>query len=207
METLGVMRPHWFASPRQQEVQLQLINRFLQTLSGSSSNGVGTSSTSSRVTFESELRYTSDPHDVAAVLRWGLRHLQLDGNSFGSSTSTDWYRSFADSERSESYPLKAFDDILVPLLPVSHTQLLRATLDLVSSLAAHSEENGISGNKLSKVLGWWILSSRNVQALGWREFYTQWEAAARQFEHIFLAYIRYASFFVVTPGRIFSLSL
>ena len=184
------MRPHWFASSRQQEVQLQLISRFLQCLSTSQSNSPASGSASPSTTFESELRYTRDPHDVAAVLRWGLRHLQLDGNSFGVSPSVDWYRSFIDSERSASYPSKAFDNILVPLLPMSHSKLLRAILDLVSSLAAHSEENGISGNKLSKVLGWWVISSRNVQGLGWREFYTQWEASARQFEHLFLAYIR-----------------
>jgi Meiotically up-regulated protein Msb1/Mug8 domain len=188
--TLGVMRPHWFASSHQQEIQLQLISRFLQCLSSSKSNASASGSTSPSTTFESELRYTRDPHDVAAVLRWGLRHLQLDGNSFSSSSTVDWYQSFVDSERSGSYPSKAFDTILVPLLPASHSQLLRAILDLVSSLAAHSEENGISGNKLSKVLGWWIISSRNVQGLGWREFYAQWEAAARQFEHLFLAYIR-----------------
>ncbi|KAF8591780.1 hypothetical protein K439DRAFT_1626783 [Ramaria rubella] len=186
LDALGVMRPHWFASPRQQEIQLKLISRFLQTLS-QQSNGA---STSSRVTFESELRYTSDPHDVAAVLRWGLRHLQLEGNNFGSSNHLDWYKSFVESERSGSYPPKAFDDSLVPLLPTSHTQLLRAVLDLVSSLAAHSEENGISGNKLSKVLGWWVVSSRSIEGASWREFYLQWEAAARQFEHLFLAYIR-----------------
>lgn len=197
-----MMRPHWFASPRQQEAQLQLINRFLQTLSGSQTNGVATSSTSSPATFESELRYTRDPHDVAAVLRWGLRHLQLDGNSFGSTPSADWYRSFVDSERSGSYPFKAFDDFLVPLLPELHARLLCAILELVSSLAAHSEENGISGNKLSKVLGWWIVSSRNVQGLGWHEFYAQWDAAARQFEHLFLAYIRYAFLSVITLANL-----
>ncbi|KAF8519331.1 hypothetical protein BU17DRAFT_6059, partial [Hysterangium stoloniferum] len=187
LEALGVMRPHWFASSRQQETQLKLISRFIQSLSSQQPDGNAGSSTA---TFESELRYTRDPHDVAAVLRWGLRHLRLDGDSFGSSSTADWYQSFVDSERSSSYPVKAFDDILLPLLPPAHSQLLRNVLDLVSSLAAHSEQNGISGNKLSKVLGWWIISSRNVQGSEWQPFYKQWEAAARQFEHLFLAYIR-----------------
>lgn len=184
------MRPHWFASPRQQEIQLKLIHRFLQTLSSQTNGSLSSPSPSLTAAFESELQYSRDPHDIAAVLRWGLRHLQLEGNSFGSSNAGEWYRTFVESERSGSYPPKAFEDILVPLLPASHTQLLRTILDLVSSLAAHSEENGISGNKLSKVLGWWIVSSRDVQGVGWLEFYAQWEAAAREFEHLFLAYIR-----------------
>jgi hypothetical protein len=187
LEVLGVMRPHWFASSRQQESQLRLISRFIQSLSSQQSNDDAGSSTAN---FESELRYAHDPHDVAAVLRWGLRHLRLENDSFGSSTTTDWYQSFVNSERSSSYPAKAFNEILLPLLPPAHSQLLRDVLDLVSSLAAHSEQNGISGNKLSKVLGWWIISDRNIEGSQWQAFYKEWEAAARQFEHLFLSYIR-----------------
>ncbi|KIJ54095.1 hypothetical protein M422DRAFT_153811, partial [Sphaerobolus stellatus SS14] len=186
------MRPHWFASPRHQEVQLQLISRFLHALAAQrQGNAIASSSTSNSpsAAFESELRYTRDPHDVTAVLRWGLRHLQLTNDQFG--TADDWYKSFSESERASSFPPKAFDDILIPLIPDVHTRLVRAILDLVSSLAAHSEQNGISGNKLSKVLGWWILSTRNInERTEWPVFYKEWEVAAREFEHLFLAYVR-----------------
>lgn len=190
METLGVMRPHWFASLPHQEIQQKLINRYIQALSDQQTNGVtSTSTTSPLVALEYELRYTRDQHDVAAVLRWGLRHLELQGNRLG--ITEDWYKSFTEAEQAASYPPKAFDEILTPLLPDIHTQLIRVLLDLVSSLAAHSEQNSISGNKLSKVLAWWIVSSRNTAGLEWSSFYKQWEIAARQFEHMFLAFIRY----------------
>lgn len=183
------MRPHWFASPNHHEAQLKLLSYFFQSLTIRPVNGAGPS-LSSDDPFENELRYTRDPHDVAAVLRWGLRHLQLENDTFASATVQDWYQTFVNSERAEGYPPQAFDQILSPLLPNIHVQLTRAVLDLIASLAAHSEANGISGNKLSKVLGWWIISSRAVKEPEWPSFYADWEGAARQFEHLFLAYLR-----------------
>jgi len=189
------MRPHWFSSARHQEIQLKLISRFLHALAAPQANGSSEiSENSPKASFESELRYTRDPQDVAAVLRWGLRHLQLANNSFGSSsTKDDWYRAFSTTESSQSFPRNAFDTILVPLLPPEHAELVKAVLDLVSSLAAHSEANGISGNKLSKVLGWWLVGGRDGKTKSvkeWIEFYKDWEATAREFEHLFLAYVR-----------------
>lgn len=198
---LGVMRPHWFSSPNHQEAQLKLLNCFLQSLAVRSSNEGASSSLTSEDPFENELRYTRDPHDVAAVFRWGLRHLQLENNAFALTTIEDWYQTFVTSERSEGYPSQAFDRILPPLLPATHVHLIRSVLDLLTSLAAHSEENGISGNKLSKALGWWLISPRNVvKEPQWPSFYSDWEAAARQFEHLFLAYIRYVSLNFIILG-------
>ncbi|KAI0776683.1 hypothetical protein BD413DRAFT_645259, partial [Trametes elegans] len=93
--------------------------------------------------------------------------------------------------RAASFPLTAFSDALVPQLPPSHLQLLIATLDIVSSLAAHSEVNGISGSKLSKFFGLWLLSTkRSEQSDDWSSFYSRWERAGRILEHLFLAHIR-----------------
>ncbi|KAI0350934.1 hypothetical protein OH77DRAFT_1430335 [Trametes cingulata] len=191
LETLGVMHPFWYsASP---EVQRKLISLFILSLAPKSPiTTLSPSPTSALSTFDTELEYTRSPHDIAAVLRWALRHLRLEGDSFGRTDEQwKWYQAFAEAERSSSFPLNAFSDALVPQLPPSHLQLLTATLDIVSSLAAHSEHNGISGSKLSKFFGLWLLTTkRTEQDDDWSSFYSRWERAGRILEHLFLAHIR-----------------
>ncbi|CDO69960.1 hypothetical protein BN946_scf184836.g34 [Trametes cinnabarina] len=191
LETLGVMHPFWYsASP---EVQRKLISLFILSLGPKSPiSTLSPSPTSALSTFDTELEYTRSPHDIAAVLRWALRHLRLEGESFGRPNGQwKWYQTFAEAERASSYPMNAFSDALVPQLPPSHLQLLIATLDIVSSLAAHSEHNGISGSKLSKFFGLWLLTTkRSEQDDDWFSFYSRWERAGRILEHIFLAHTR-----------------
>lgn len=145
--------------------------------------------------FEAELEYTRSPHDVAAVLRWGLRHLVLENNTFGKDVSAPewaWYKSFFDAEKGASYPPKSFTELLLPKLPPVHIELLLATIDIISALASHAEANSISGSKLSKFLGLWLLTAtRTEQTDNWTTFYARWERAGRILEHLFLARIRY----------------
>lgn len=139
--------------------------------------------------FESEINSTKSPHDIAAVLRWGLRHLQLQGESFGHKD--DWYQAFFDAERKAEYPKKAFSDKLAPLIPSEHMDLLKEVLEVFSSLAAHGEGNSTSGSKLSKIFGLWLLNSHRVETKDdWKSFYNHWDVAGRQLEHIFFARIR-----------------
>ena len=188
------MHPFWYsASP---ETQRKLISLFILSLASKSPiTTLSPSPTSALSTFDTELEYTRSPHDIAAVLRWALRHLRLEGESFGRPDGQwKWYQTFAEAERSSSYPLNAFSESLVPQLPPSHLQLLIATLDIVSSLAAYSEHNGISGSKLSKFFGLWLLTTkRSEQGDDWASFYSRWERAGRILEHLFLAHIRYDS--------------
>ncbi|KAF9077536.1 hypothetical protein BDP27DRAFT_1311218 [Rhodocollybia butyracea] len=170
LETLGIMHPHWHsASPATQQ---RLILLFIQ---------------SSAAVFESEIASTRSPHDVAAVLRWAYRHLQL--SSFGNDS--DWYRNFFEAEKSASYPAKSFSEILAPQLPATNLELLTTTLDLFSSLAAHSESNSISGSKLSKFFGLWLLAAeRSAPSDDFISFYNQWDKQGRILEHLFLSHIR-----------------
>ncbi|ETW79673.1 hypothetical protein HETIRDRAFT_247075, partial [Heterobasidion irregulare TC 32-1] len=93
--------------------------------------------------------------------------------------------------RSASYPPLAFSQTLVPQLPPAHSELLFTTLDVISSLAAHSEANGISGSKLTKFMGLWLLTGRrSAEADDWKTFYDRWERAGRILEHLFLSRIR-----------------
>jgi hypothetical protein len=184
------MIPHWYsASP---SVQRKLISLFIQSLASNSPITTLSPTASSAVSaFESEINTTRSPHDIAAVLRWGLRHLQLDNSSFGKDEQ--WYSQFLDAEKASEYPPKAFTEKLAPLLPPAHLHLLTATLEIFSSLAAHAEANSISGSKLSKMLGLWLLSAPRVdEGDDCLTFYAKWEKWGRVLEHLFLARIRSA---------------
>ncbi|KZT00398.1 uncharacterized protein LAESUDRAFT_666274, partial [Laetiporus sulphureus 93-53] len=185
------MHPHWYsASP---DIQRKLISLFILSLAPKNTVTTLSPNPNSPLTiFITELEYTRSPHDIAAVLRWALRHLRLGGDSFGvGSDPWQWYANFADAERAASYPPNAFSQCLAPQLPPAHMQLLVATLEILSSLAAHSERNGTSGSKLSKFLGLWLLTARRTEDDDdWSSFYARWERAGRILEHLFLAQIR-----------------
>ncbi|KAF8494940.1 hypothetical protein F5888DRAFT_1805259 [Russula emetica] len=188
LETLGVMHPHWHsASP---EVQQRLISLYILSLA--SNDATSPASPTAPATFEYELQYTCSPHDVAAILRWGLRHLKLDGHGFGKESGDwTWYNTFAEAERTSSYPPDAFSKLLIPRLPTAHTELLLATLDIISSLSARSEANGSSGSKLSKFFGLWLLTCEgSTEGDDWSAFYDRWDRAGRILEHLFLARTR-----------------
>lgn len=188
LETPGLMHPHWYSADPQ--VQKRLISLFIHSLAPKSPITTLSPTLSSPTSaFESEITSTRSPHDVAAVLRWGLRHLQLEGNSFGKDQA--WYKNFFIAESSSQYPLTAFEDGLVPQLPPAHLELLTAILDLFSSLAAHAEANSTSGSKVSKLLGLWLLDvGRTEPSDTWTSFYARWERTGRMLEHIFLSNIR-----------------
>ncbi|KAG2051079.1 hypothetical protein BDR06DRAFT_973978 [Suillus hirtellus] len=205
LETLGIMHPHWHsASP---DIQRKLISLFIHSLAPKSRITIMSPTPAAATSaFEAELEYTRSPHDVAAVLRWGLRHLVLENNTFGKDVSAPewaWYKSFFDAEKGASYPPKSFTELLLPKLPPVHIELLLATIDIISALASHAEANSISGSKLSKFLGLWLLTAtRTEQTDNWTTFYARWERAGRILEHLFLARIREESFKSRLPTRL-----
>ena len=181
------MHPHWHSSSS--EDQRRILSYFFDSLARPSTSQFQSSP------FTSELRHCHTPHDPAAVLRWGVRHFDNGGKPFGnakagSSGQWDWYQGFSEAERSKSFPVNGFSQELVPLLPEQNNKLLQTVLDLTASLASQSEMNGISGSKLSKMLGYWLLGTRNLSDSQWSSFYDDWNAAGRIMEHIFFAYLR-----------------
>ena len=180
------MHPHWYAASH--KIQRRVISHFIYLLNLEHVSSIP-SPTSPLSAFESEVNDTLSPHDIAAILRWGLRHVKMEGDSFG--TDDRWYNSFLESERTAGYPPKAFSDKLAPLLPTGHLQLLTATLEIFSSLAAHAEVNGTSGSKLCKLFGLWLLIAHRVDDKDdWSTFYARWERTGRILEHLFLSRIR-----------------
>lgn len=193
------MHPHWHsASP---DIQRRLISLFIHSLSSTKNTAttlLPSSPVSSASIFESEISVTRSPHDVAAVLRWGLRHLKLDGTAFGNEVG--WYKNFFEAERQSQYPPKAFTEQLSRQVPAAHLELLVATLEIFSSLAAHAETNSTSGSKLSKLFGLWLLTTQRAEGKDdWLSFYTRWERTGRMLEHLFLSRIRYIMFIHFLP--------
>ncbi|KAL5525182.1 hypothetical protein ACEPAF_9051 [Sanghuangporus sanghuang] len=186
LETLGIMHPYWYsASPA---AQRRIISLFLSSLTASSEAAASAASS-----FDSELEFARSPHDVAAVFRWALRHLRLEGDAFDkdNSASLAWYDRFKEKEKASEYPRTAYSDLLLPTVKPSHVELLDSTLSLVSRLASHSDWNGTSGSKLSMSFGHYLLTGNQVEGIeDWVSFYSRWERAGRALEHIFLSSLR-----------------
>lgn len=190
-----MFHPHWLSASRSS--QRELISRYVATLQSPSA--------STQESFQTTLG-VAEPTDVAAVLRWGLRHMVLAKGTFGSASSSlataeawDWYVKFAEAECAAGFPADAYSSKLLPLLPQPHAALLKDLLDLLSSVAAHAQGNGMFNTKLAKDVAWWVVSSRkwDVSKNGtggnrdeWADFYLAWDRASRILEHVMLAYLR-----------------
>lgn len=150
LESPGIFKSFWYSqSPAQQR---RLIAAYLQTLSGTSGasepNVDKPKPNPALEAFDQQLSDAS-PHDVAEVFKWAVRHFQLEGTSFGTSSDEyGWYQTFAESERAAQFPPDAYTTILSPLLPPKHLELLNAIFSFASSVASYAEINGVSGEPI-----------------------------------------------------------
>ncbi len=140
---------------------------------------------------DKELRYAA-PHDVVAVMKWGLRHLRLRCADFDSKDADEWYDGFAAAERAAAYPARAIADLLHPKLPIATAELLSETLDLMASVAAHSSTNHMPAAQICKVLGFWLFGRIGVAhpPPTVDELVDAVNRAAGVAEHLLLAHIR-----------------
>lgn len=121
-----------------------------------------------------------------------LRHfVHAPQSSFLLAPTEDWswYTAFATTESSQSHPANAFSTLVLPLLKESHKPLFLILLDLIASIAAHSETNAMNSTRLCQTLGYWLLSSQKPSADA-LEVYGEWHRASVAMEHIFLCYLR-----------------
>ncbi|KIM26582.1 hypothetical protein M408DRAFT_58686, partial [Serendipita vermifera MAFF 305830] len=104
--------------------------------------------------------------------------------------------------KTANYPPDAYTTILAPLLPAPHLELLNSVFHTASSVAAFGETNGVSGDKLTRLIGWWLLSERPTPPSGLVGFLQEWDTAARILEHLFLAYVRDQQRLGLMPKRL-----
>lgn len=131
------MHPHWHSeSP---VVQRKLLSLFLLSLEPKPViTTLMPTPTSTASAFETELNYTRSLHDITAILRWGLRHLELQDGIFGKDDNIPyaWYDSFAEFERGNGFPPKAFTQHLRSVLPPPPLRVINGHLEYNISLGS-----------------------------------------------------------------------
>lgn len=65
--------------------------------------------------FRKKLAY-ANIHNVVALFKWGLRRLTLRLSDLHATEQYSWYETFALKEKEQKYPIRAFSQILLPLL-------------------------------------------------------------------------------------------
>jgi hypothetical protein len=156
LETPGIFKTFWHA--QNPTAQRKLIIAFLQTLpinelaNASIADATAeTKETTPELDKFTNIVHNTSPYDLAEVFKWAVRHFRHDGTPFGiSADEYGWYKTFADAEKTASYPTDAYSTILAPLLPPAHLELLNSIFQLASSVAAYGEINGVSGEFLQR---------------------------------------------------------
>ena len=148
-------------------------------------------SRSARNELEKEIRYAS-PHDAAAMLKWGLRHMRVRNTDFNSPDEHGWYDNFVKAERASQYHPRAIADLLHPNLPLETAELLSEVLELMATVASHRTANHMPASYICRVLGFWLLGRIGVAhpPPTFDEFHKVWEKSSAILEHLLLAHIR-----------------
>lgn len=154
--------------------------------------------------FRKKLAY-ANIHNVVALFKWGLRRLTLRLSDLHATEQYSWYDTFALKEKEQNYPVRAFSQILLPLLSNDAAKLLQIVLDLMSTLAAHHISNAMPAWRICRSLGYWLFGRVGIhhEPLDFKEAYAAWEKASKVTEHLFLVMIREQSAqFHLMPSRL-----
>ncbi|BGO95255.1 hypothetical protein NBRC10512_002595 [Rhodotorula toruloides] len=196
---LGLFRPFRAAEslPAQRKLCLLFLDYMAEfDAAPSSSDSIRGSEASKAVllhAFKEELRY-ANVHDVAAVLRWGLRHFSSSPSFSGSPTpSVDWYTSFLrrSSSFSPSHPPHSFSAFLLPSLPPASQALLLSTLTLLQAVAANAQHNAMTARRLCRSFGIYLFGmSPSSGSSSFDDLYNAWREAGDALEGCLKAFLR-----------------
>lgn len=186
---------------------------------------INTYMASPRDFFSAETRF-ADPHDLAAVIKWGLARLgrvypvpvpsaehtggprRAGGDGAHDDTvlvhqrgflESDVYQTWAAQERQAGYPKEAFSAFLDGL-PSSSAALLVAVLSLLSSTTSYSLKNGMTPSRLARLLGPLIFGLPEDE--NFDKTYDVYVRASNATEHLLLAYIRDTGTTEALPTRL-----
>lgn len=136
------------------------------------------------------------PADFAQVLLFLLHRLNSPPPQSSDHTpvglDVGLYKSFVASEKDEGYPMDAYEKLFSPRIDTKQMSYLEEIFEVWAALAAHSDNNGMTGGKLSRLLGWWVWGSSISATAEWTDLYMDWQEAGRRVEHLFYAWIRSA---------------
>ncbi|CCJ30333.1 unnamed protein product, partial [Pneumocystis jirovecii] len=125
-----------------------------------------------------------DIYVIIGIIRWCWLRL-IDG-----VVGWDVYEAFTILERDTKYPCNAFFDY-IPVVAGSKVRenIIFGFFNILSSIAAYSKINGLSGDKLSRTAGWWAFNFEDKEQ-GFHKAYNNWKKSADANEHLFFAYLR-----------------
>ena len=132
----------------------------------------------------------SHPADVAECLKYVSRRCTVTSTDTNPEILEEGiYNSFLRAEQRAGFPLDSYDKLFVPRIPPNIKAYLDNVFRIWAAIAAHANANDLTGGKLSRLLGWWILGQR-AKATEYLGLYEGWVNAGRRTEHLFFAWIR-----------------
>ncbi|WWD18594.1 hypothetical protein CI109_103047 [Kwoniella shandongensis] len=205
-DIVGIMLPHKLGQdPTTQRYLVALfalsIKPELSTSFPSISLSQSDSSQSLREKLQLAVREIDSPVDLAEVIKFVLRRLTTSGNSVIDNLL---YAKFVQDEHALSYPLAAYETLLLSNLPSETRGYLTEIFELLAGLATYSDANTMSSGRLSYLLGWWISGREDISLGSWEKLYADWQGAGKRVEHLFYAWIRYQSTTQQLPTRLLS---
>ncbi|UZJ55371.1 hypothetical protein CBS101457_004691 [Exobasidium rhododendri] len=203
LATIGIFRP--FRLSESLEQQERLIELFLLYsdpkqyenvffISDSSSSAM-LRDTMGKVNAESEFKAKlsyAKISDVVALLKWGLRRLQLQRVDVGSVDQLSWYDDFVQREKAANYPLRAYTELFLPAIPEQTRPLFTTVLELMSTISAHHIANAMSASRICKSLGYWFIGRIGLETYphNLNSVVQSWERCNKVMEHLLMAYVR-----------------
>lgn len=123
---------------------------------------------------------------------WLLHRLRPDSsNPAAELVPNETYASFVSAERATSYPHSAYDDHIRTVCHSDKTKLLDEVFDIMAAMVARADENGVTAQRASLLLGWWLLAMQETELqTGWSDLYDEWLHGGKRTQHLFLAWIR-----------------
>ncbi|GAA5875808.1 hypothetical protein JCM3774_006461 [Rhodotorula dairenensis] len=212
LTSLGLFRPYRASESPTQFRKLALL--FLDYVAEFDARAAASKTTPSRGTdasksvllhaYRQELRF-ANVHDVVAVLKWGLRHIDFGRMTFSGSRipSLEWYSSFVrrSSSASPPHPPHAFSQYLLPSLPPQSQKLLLSLLNTIQPVAAYAQQNAMPAHRLCYLLGAYLFglatppspsstSPADSNRIEWEEYARTWSESGRALEGCLKAYLR-----------------
>lgn len=130
-----------------------------------------------------ELRLT-DSVVLCSIMKWCWSRMP------GGVVSWPVYESFRLGEKEAKLARNAFDTFIpIGVDSEARRSIIFDFYDLLSAIAAHGKNNGLTGRKVSRLAGWWAFEHLD-DGKGFEGGYKSWTAAADASGHLFFAYLR-----------------
>ncbi|KAH8920615.1 hypothetical protein BT69DRAFT_396164 [Atractiella rhizophila] len=129
----------------------------------------------------------SSPLSLASMIKWSLGRIYNPTGGHGF-LAWDMYERWRIGEREKIYPPRYFTTHLLYHLSTQTSNLLQCLMELLSSTAAYSHQNGMTPKKLASLFSAYIFGLPDDETFD--TTYSVWLKYTHATEHMLLAYIR-----------------